>query len=476
MLKNRGGRVVIFSSQLGTIGKYALPAKQELKLMHSEKEKSYMPADNYLVLAQECCLEDICIDIFACTHQNVNIPSLAVLCTQTGGDLHYFPGFKNENDGERIYYLITRILTRPQCTQNIMRARCSNGLSVDYYIGKYKRKGPVEMEIACLDSDKSIAVVIKYDEKLTEGQDYYVQCAMLYTNALGERLIRICNGKIIATRSIPNILKAADVDAVSNVLLRISVQSLFELPLNSVRENWHNNLIKLLVSHRQVTGDNDFSKLLVPETLKLLGLYCNASLKQPGLTLSSFSLDFRSSSMHSILSLTVSQSRLLLCPKVYSLHDILEQAHNPGTVSQSNMIILPKLVPNSREYIKPEGVYLMNNGEVLLIYIGKEANSEFLGNTWGLDTIEALCAEPEYWPLRDLETEESQRILLIVEEVRRRNPGVYAALFFYFEGFSSEDSLLKKLLVEDNTSTELAYGEFLMRLHKIVLNKVSRKD
>ena len=237
MLKNRGGRVIMFSSQLGTIGKYPLTPKPEIRPVHSEKEKAYLPAENYMALAQECSSEDICIDIFICSHQAVNIPTLAALCTQTGGDLYYFPGYKAENDGERLYYLITRILTRPQCTQNVMRARCSNGLSIDYYIGKFKRKGPVEMEIACLDSDKSIGIIIKYDEKLTEGAEHYIQCAMLYTNALGERLIRICNGMVSATRNIQNIIKAADIDAVSNIQLRMSANTIFELPLNIIREN-----------------------------------------------------------------------------------------------------------------------------------------------------------------------------------------------------------------------------------------------
>ena len=128
------------------------------------------------------------------------------------------------------------------------------------------------MELACLDSDKSIGIMIKYDEKLTEGQDYYVQCAMLYTNVLGEKIIRICNGKLFATRSIPNILKAADVDAISNIMLRTSAHNLYEQPLNSIRENWHSSIIKLLIAHRQAIGDNDFSKVLVPETLKLIPL------------------------------------------------------------------------------------------------------------------------------------------------------------------------------------------------------------
>lgn len=476
MLKSRGGRVVIFTSQLGAIGKHGLSSRPDTKPVHSEKEKAYLPAENYFNLGQEACSEDICIDVFALTHQNVNIPSLAAMCSQTGGDLYYFPGFKPEIDGERVYFTLTRILTRPQCTQISMRARCSNGLSIDYYIGKYKRKGPVEMELACLDSDKSIGIMIKYDEKLTEGQDYYVQCAMLYTNVLGEKIIRICNGKLFATRSIPNILKAADVDAISNIMLRTSAHNLYEQPLNSIRENWHSSIIKLLIAHRQAIGDNDFSKVLVPETLKLIPLYCNTALKLPGLTLSAASIESRMFSVHNIISLTVLQSRLLLYPKIYAIHDILQQTHNPGTYTKDSLIILPRLVSASLQSLKPDGVYVISNGDIIVIFIGKQADSNFLTNTWGLGSSQELFESPEYWPLRDLETEESQRVIAVIEEIRRRNFGVYAAIYYHFGELSSNDHMLKILMVEDNNATELSYGEFLMRLHKVVINKISRKD
>ena len=59
-------------------------------------------------------------------------------------------------------------------------------------------------------------------------------------------------------------------------------------------------------------------------------------------------------------------------------------------------MILPKLIPNSREYIKPEGVYLISNGEILVIYIGKEVDSEFLRNMWGVGSFVELYGETDY--------------------------------------------------------------------------------
>ena len=126
--------------------------------------------------------------------------------------------------------------------------------------------------------------------------------------------------------------------------------------------------------------------------------------------------------------------------------------------------------------MKPDGVYVISNGDIIVIFIGKQADSNFLTNTWGLGSSQELFESPEYWPLRDLETEESQRVIAVIEEIRRRNFGVYAAIYYHFGELSSNDHMLKILMIEDNNATELSYGEFLMRLHKVVINKISRKD
>eukprot|EP00358_Blepharisma_japonicum_P005435 CAMPEP_0202940746 /NCGR_PEP_ID=MMETSP1395-20130829/862_1 /ASSEMBLY_ACC=CAM_ASM_000871 /TAXON_ID=5961 /ORGANISM="Blepharisma japonicum, Strain Stock R1072" /LENGTH=566 /DNA_ID=CAMNT_0049635397 /DNA_START=107 /DNA_END=1808 /DNA_ORIENTATION=- len=264
LLKGRGGRVLIFTSQLGTVGKGKLTNRVDPKLFNTDKEKTmYAPLESYVTLAQECTSEDICIDIFLCSGQYADAPSLAALCSQTGGDLHYYPNFNVGFDGERMYYQIFRTLTRTQGFQAVMRARCSNGIAIDQYIGKFKRKGPVEMELACIDSDKTIVIMLKHDSKLQEDIDLHVQCAMLYTSQYGQRLIRIFNGVIKSTKTIPNIFKGGDTDAIANVIARQSAYSIYEEAIGTVREKWHASMITMLTMHRMTVGDGEMNMILV---------------------------------------------------------------------------------------------------------------------------------------------------------------------------------------------------------------------
>ena len=474
-MKGRGGRLIVFSTQLGTVGKHQLPMRNDPKAYNTDKEKlMYQSRPEYTTLGQECVNEDLCVDVFVCASSYVDVASLGSMCSQTGGDLYLYPGFTLGADAERLHYQLVRILTRVQGFQVVMRARVSNGLAVETYLGKYRRRGPIEMEASCVDSDKSIAIVLKHDEKLQPDTHVYLQCVILYTNQFGQKMLRIFNGIMLATSYIGNVIKSGDSDCLANLISKNYGSMILEQSLSAIREAWHSAMIKLLYSHRNTIDErNDFSKILVPESLKLLPLYCNTSMKLPVFSLSGVYVDLRLYSMHNLLSMGVHQSRLLFYPSIYSLHNILDQPQAPGTLTESENVTLPDLVPCSLSSLEPNGVYLINNGEILVIYIREAASNEFIYNVFGMNTVQELIENPEYWDLAEMGTEESDRVIAVVEEVRRRNPAIYSAVYFCFQHV--HDDIVRKLMVEDATPSEMCYSDYLLRLHKIVLNKISQK-
>ena len=80
-----------------------------------------------------------------------------------------------------------------QCLQGLealARLRCSRGLSVAGYFGSFHRRGPTDIDMPSINSDQSIAVQLRLDEKLQEGVEAYLQFALLYTSTSGQRLVR----------------------------------------------------------------------------------------------------------------------------------------------------------------------------------------------------------------------------------------------------------------------------------------------
>lgn len=65
-----GGRAVIFSTLLGTLGAKPLTMRDDAKLYNTDKERSLytMQDESYFDLAREAADAGMAIDIFACTH------------------------------------------------------------------------------------------------------------------------------------------------------------------------------------------------------------------------------------------------------------------------------------------------------------------------------------------------------------------------------------------------------------------------
>lgn len=58
------------------------------------------------------------------------------------------------------------------------------------YFGSFHRRGPIDIDLPSINSDQSIAVQLRLDEKLQEGVEAYLQLALLYTSTSGQRLVR----------------------------------------------------------------------------------------------------------------------------------------------------------------------------------------------------------------------------------------------------------------------------------------------
>jgi len=65
-----GGRAVIFSTQLGSVGAKKLTMRDDAKLYNTDKERSLytMQDESYFELARDTSDAGLAIDIFACTH------------------------------------------------------------------------------------------------------------------------------------------------------------------------------------------------------------------------------------------------------------------------------------------------------------------------------------------------------------------------------------------------------------------------
>src|SRR5947209_8628228 len=100
------------------------------------------------------------------------------------------------------------------------------GLKIDDHFGNFNMRNSTDLELSGIDSDKAFGALLKYDGKLDEKSDAYIQCALLYTTATGERRVRTHNIAITVTTLLGNVFRHADMDTTVNFLAKQGNMSL----------------------------------------------------------------------------------------------------------------------------------------------------------------------------------------------------------------------------------------------------------
>ena len=91
-----------------------------------------------------------------------------------------------------------------------------------------------EMIFGTIDSDKSVSVELKHDDKLPVESNTYIQVALLYTSISGQRRLRIITLALTVTTSYASLYSLCDLDTIMNYITKIGkileekIRNLFE--------------------------------------------------------------------------------------------------------------------------------------------------------------------------------------------------------------------------------------------------------
>ena len=227
-LKPHGGRVLAFmgTQPTGGFGKLTNRAAQAQNVGAKEAEKEPLkylaPGDKmYTKMAAEAAEYQVSVDLFLLTNnQYVDVASLGTLPRITGGSLYRYPGFNTQLDFAQLHNDLRWNVLRPQGLEAVMRVRASNGLGVADYGGFYCKRTPTDVDLPALDCDKAIMCSMRYEERLNDGGEAYVQCALLYTTIQGERRIRVHTMALPVTSVLGNVFRASDLEAQTCDMIR----------------------------------------------------------------------------------------------------------------------------------------------------------------------------------------------------------------------------------------------------------------
>ncbi|KAI9097181.1 Sec23/Sec24 trunk domain-containing protein [Phlyctochytrium arcticum] len=460
-----GGKLTIFQTMLPTFGPGALKSREDQKLLGSEKEYTLYEPQEYFwkKVAQDCAQSGICVDMFLFPSAYIDVATIGTLTAVTGGDTYMYPNFEAARDGLRLIEDFKRSLTRPFGYDALLRVRVSNGLKVAEHFGNFYMKNSTDIELAGLSSESAIGAAIRHDGKLDEKSESAFQAALLYTTSTGQRRIRVHNLSVPNTSLLGNVFRFAEMDTTINYLMKAAVAQSAQSSLKSVRDRLSEKCVKILAAYRKhAASSSSPGQLILPESFKLYALYTLCMLKMRAFRGGAeSSSDIRVHNMRLLKALGVRESVPLLYPRLLPLSDLPPEV---GERDARGRIKLPPCIRASQERLNPSSAYAIENGQTLMLWLGRGISPEYVRAIFGVDSLEAIDPKMRALPVQNNPTSEKLRAMFSQLQADRPRYLHFQLVRQQMDQFHEVE--FHNMLVEDQNYDNMTYVDSLVAVHR----------
>lgn len=471
LLADEGGRVMMFGTHAPTTGLGKIKRRDDYKLMGGDKERSlYVPqVEEYGEWAKNWLSKRISIDLFCFSPEYFDLATIGQICNTTGGNIYYYPTYNGTYDGEKLHYDLSRNLTRTIAYDTIMTLRTSKGLAfLDYVLPNGRRPIP-EVQFATLDADSVINAYFRHEEKLKD-ETVSVQIALLYTNAYAQRVIRVINFKLGTSNELATIFKSCDAETVAQLIIKKNILNISNSSVPKIRKELTDNLVAIFHSYKvRCANSTPPTQLVFPDQLKVLPVFFLATLKSHILrAVGDTKPDDRSFDLHRFLKMPLNVLSNLWYVKIYPVHTIFDDnEYGPGNVVEERTILGPNL-PATDEKIDNYGMYLLDNNDMILLYVKRSADPTLIHELFGVESFQEVAAMTSFQ--ENTESYYGMRLSNIIDQLRKNKNASYQPVRIVTEKDAYEPALMN-LLVEDERLGD-SYNNFLCHIHKQIQDKL----
>jgi protein transport protein SEC24 len=416
-LEVSGGRVFIFSSSHPNTGYGKCRLREQFSAYGQESEfslygstTSVIESSNstedtktlsiYKELKDLCIKCNLCVDVFMCSENDEfrDVALFGDICSFTGGNLHNFKGSMTLDDNiHRLDSELTNSLCNVCGSEAIMKLRTSLGVRVDQIIGKGSfSEINGEVELAGLDQFSTFCFTLRNDATLKDEDKVHLQLAVLYTTSNMERMVRVHNLTLVASNNPTSIFRYTDLDTVTCTLVKIAADKALLNPLSNdsigPRSFLNKSVSEILLKYRlNCSSQSPKGQLILPESLKVLPLFILGMLKHPAfienttgtdttprrsksLVKVTVRADERAYELRRLLSLPIKNTINSLYPRMFALHLFEDDLSGAIDFSGDMGSHLPRSLIVSSEVFESDGVYLLDEGSTLYLYIGRNVS------------------------------------------------------------------------------------------------------
>ncbi|KAI9463018.1 protein transporter SEC24 [Russula earlei] len=445
-----GGHVVSFISTLPGLGPGRLVPLEKFNRDEAWDDiKFYVPRDiEWNNLGEACADAGVGVSMFMAPTKFLDIGSIGAVPSLSGGDIFYHWDFKPARDGPIMESQLRRLVTRKTGYNCSIRVRASNGLRVEQLAGNFHLPSPSMPTSGTLDADQAISVSFNITATLSTHQHAFIQCAVLHTTVDGLRQIRVINLALQVTDLAGNVFRFADMDA---VVAHFTRHCNYRPHADS--ETVHNS--------RRTNGRVLRDLVFVSSILRFDNSGDSAKYIEP---------DVRNYHRHKLRGASVRNTLFHLYPRLLAVHDLDDTIALPHP--ETGVIDVPSLMRNSHTFVQENGIYLIDNEELQVVWVGQSASPQLLLDLFGVDDIFKVDIRITELPI--LDNRLSKQVRNIIGRRREERGGRVTKLLIARQNFDAAEIEFGDMLMEDHNNAAWTYPEYLAMVHKRITTALQR--
>eukprot|EP01038_Epipyxis_sp_PR26KG_P006349 gene6349-8746_t len=486
VIQHLGGKLCVFQSSLPSLGEGALKQRDNPRVMGTDKEHNLLNAEDpwYKTNAIDFSRLQISVDTFLFSGQYTDLATISVLSKYTSGSTYYYPSFHGPRDGLKFEKELSHNLTRATAFEAVMRVRATRGLRFSNFYGNYFIRGTDLLALPNCTSDSTYALDMSYDETQLSAQAITIQAALLYTSSNGERRIRVHTMVLPVTNSASEMVESLDIDCAMNLLSKQAIDIALKTGMENARQRVHQTTIEIMRSSKSGAmnagnyghgqqqymgqGPSNPAGGQIPNSLLLLPLY-SMSL-QKSLVLrggSDVRIDERAYFQQLLYNMDIEESKVFIYPRMFSIHDMSSDIGVPSDNADDDcptagplQVRLPAILNLSYERLISEGIFLVENGCDMFMWIGRNVNPAIISTLFGYQSLDNV--DISTLAIQPGNSDFSSRVFAVVLALRE-DRARYMQLHFIREGDGMAEAYFARFLIEDRANFNggnLSYTEF----------------
>lgn len=266
-------------------------------------------------------------------------------------------------------------------------------------------------------------------------------------------------------------MRFVDQDAVITVMAKEASAKVTERSLKEIRQALQEKSIDVLAGYRKhFSGSHPPGQLVLPENLKEFSMYMLGLVKSRAIKAGREPSDRRIHEARMVKGMGPAELSLYLYPRLIALHNL---EADEGFADENGHLKMPHAIRASFAQIEEGGAYLVDNGQILLLWLHQQVSPNLLEDLFGegLDSLQKLDPNLAELPaLESLLNAQARNILLHMETLRG-SKGM--AIQLARQGLDGAEFEFARLLYEDRNGEASSYVDWLVMLHRGVLLEVS---